>query len=90
MSLLLLPLNRRRGLAGNVIDDAADTVDFIDDAIGGAVEDIVRNASPFGGHEVVGGDGAKTEYIIVGTVVAHYAYSGKIGKDSEILTNRTM
>ena len=34
--LYLLPLYRRGGLAGDVVDDAADAFDLVDDAGGGA------------------------------------------------------
>ena len=52
------PLNRRWGFTGDIVDDAVNMGDLIDDAGGGAVEDVVGDTSPIGGHEVGGGDAA--------------------------------
>ena len=62
----LLPLNRRWGFTGDIVDDAVNMGDLIDDAGGGAVEDVVGDTSPIGGHEVGGGDAAEGEGIVVG------------------------
>ena len=48
----LFPLNRCRGFAGDVVADAVDAADFVDDADGDAVEDVVGNARPICGHEI--------------------------------------
>jgi len=51
-SLDLLPFDRRRRLGGNVVGDAIDALDLVDDARGDALEDAVGELEPVGGHEV--------------------------------------
>ena len=67
------PLNGCRGFAGDIVDDAVDAADLIDDAGRDAVEDIVRDARPIGRHEVGGRDAAQRQRIdvLVGAVLAH-------------------
>ena len=48
----LFPLDRCGGFAGDVVADAVDAADFVDDADGDAVEHVVGDAGPVGGHEV--------------------------------------
>src|SRR6476659_7028295 len=64
-----LPLDRRRRLAGDVVDDAVDPGDLVDDAVGDAAEELVGERAPVGGHEVVGVDGAESDDALVGAVV---------------------
>gem|GEM_PF-2225549 len=52
----LLPLNRRRWLTGNVIDHAGNAVHFVNDTIGHAAQEIIRQVRPVGSHEVDGFD----------------------------------
>ena len=59
------PLNRRWGFTGDIVDDAVNMGDLIDDAGGGTVEDVVGDTSPIGGHEVGGGDAAEGEGVVV-------------------------
>src|SRR5262245_33758889 len=54
-----LPLDRPRRLARDVVDDAVDPLDRVDDPCRGAGEDVVRQSGPVGRHEVVGLDGAE-------------------------------
>src|SRR5829696_8450420 len=73
----LLPLDRRRGLRGDVEGDAVDAADLIDDPVRGPLEQVVGEPRPVGGHRVVGGDGADHDRIGVGAAVtlnAHRAH----------------
>ena len=72
----LFPLNRRRGFGGDVVEDAVDAGDGVDDAGADAVEDVVGYAGPVGGHKVGGGDAPECQCVVVGPAVAHYAERG--------------
>lgn len=54
----LLPLNRGRGFAGDIVDDAVDAANFVDDAVGDFRQQGVGKLRPVGGHEILGLDGA--------------------------------
>jgi hypothetical protein len=41
-----LPLNRRRRLAGDVVDHARDAAQFVDDAVGDLAEEFVGQSAP--------------------------------------------
>src|SRR5262245_8208779 len=53
-----LPLDRAGRLARDVVHDAVDALDGVDDPRRSAGEDVVRHAGPVGRHEVVGLDGS--------------------------------
>src|SRR5690606_8425957 len=53
------PLDRARWFRGDVVDDAVDAADLVDDAGGGAAEEIHVVVVEIGGHPVDGGDGAQ-------------------------------
>ena len=65
------PLDRAGRLRRDVVDDAVDAGDFVDDAVGDAGEHVVGQAGPVGRHGVVGGDGAERDDVAVGAEVAH-------------------
>ena len=71
--LPLFPLNRRWWFTGDIVDNAVDVVDFVDDAAGDFIKDVVRDTCPVGSHEVGGGDAAESEGIVVGAEVTHDA-----------------
>ena len=54
----LFPLHRCGGFAGDIVGDAVDVGDFVDDADGDTVQDFVGDSGPLSGHKVGGGDGA--------------------------------
>lgn len=54
----LLPLNCCGGFAGNIVGDAGNARDFVDDAPGNRVEQLVRQMRPVGRHEIHGLYGA--------------------------------
>ena len=53
------PLYRRRGFGGDVVDHAVDVRHLVHDADGNAVQHVVRDTRPVGGHKIGGGDGAQ-------------------------------
>ena len=48
-------------------------------------QDVVGDAGPVGGHEVVGGDCADGQEVVIGAVVAHDAHGADAGEDAEEL-----
>jgi len=74
-AFFLLPLDGCWWFAADVVDDAVYASHFVDDAAADASEDVVRNASPVGGHEVLGFDGADGDGAFVGTAIAHHAHA---------------
>src|SRR4249920_2944472 len=52
VTAMSLPFDRRRRLRRNIVDDAIDPTDFVDDARGNRGEEVVREARPVGGHPV--------------------------------------
>lgn len=54
----LLPFNRRRGFGADVVDDAVDAEDFVDDPFACLCQHFVGQARPFGGHEIDRGNRA--------------------------------
>ena len=67
------PLDRRRRLGADVVDDAVDAAHFVDDPVGDAAEHVVRKGIPVGRHAVGARHGAEREDVLVGAVVAHHA-----------------
>lgn len=67
----LFPLDRRRRLARDVVDDPVDTANFVDDAVRYPGEEAVRQLCPVSGHEVLGFDGTQGDDVLVGAPVAH-------------------
>src|SRR5262245_6639931 len=68
-----LPLDRGGGLARDVVDDAVDAADLVDDAAADAPEEIGREDGPVGGHAVAALDGADGDHVVVGALVPHDA-----------------
>ena len=68
-----LPLDRRGWFAGDVVGDAGDAGDFVDDAAGDEVEEVVGQVRPAGGHEVDGFHGPQGNNVVVAASVAHDA-----------------
>ena len=59
--------------------------DFICETVRNTGENIIRDASPVGCHEVIGSNGTDSNEVIICTVIAHNANSTYIGKNSEEL-----
>ncbi len=58
---------------------------LVDNAGGDPGDQIVGEAGPVGGHEIVRGDGAKRDRIVIGAFVAHDTDALDAGQDGEIL-----
>src|SRR5258708_10519339 len=72
-SSMLFPLNRRRRLGTDVVHDAIDSTDLVDDTRRNSLEQLVREARPVGGHAVAALDGTDRGGVLVGPRVAHDA-----------------
>src|SRR5665647_786920 len=68
-----LPLYRAGRLGADVVDDAVDTLDLVDDAARDLLEDLVGKPHPVGRHAVGACDGPHGDYVLVGPPVAHDA-----------------
>src|SRR5690242_9940131 len=80
-----LPFDRRRRLARDVVDDAIDAADLVDDACRDPLEHVVRQPRPVGGHPVFARDGADRHHVRVRSEVAHDADALQRGQDGEVL-----
>jgi hypothetical protein len=67
----LFPLDGCGGFAGDVVDDAVDASDLVDDPAGDGAEDVVRDVREVGGHEVGRVHGADGDDVLVAALVAH-------------------
>ena len=81
------PLHRCGGLAGDVVDNSVDALDLVDDAAADLVEQLVGDARPVGGHEVLGRYGTQGEHAVVAAAVAHDANGARVGQDGEVLVH---
>ena len=59
------PLDGGGGLGRDVVTDAIDTLDLIDNSGGDLVQHVVRDSGPVGGHKVTGGHGAERQGVVV-------------------------
>ena len=82
----LFPLHRSRRLRSNIIHNAVyDTLHLICNSSGHLCQNVIRNPSPVGCHEVICRDCANRNQICVGPMVAHDTHSIYAGKDAEEL-----
>src|SRR5437764_178970 len=66
-------LNGPRRLRGDVVYDAVDPANFIDDPAGNSSQHLVWQRHPVGGHAVFGMDGADSAGVGISAVIAHDA-----------------
>ena len=83
----LFKLDGGRGFTCDVVDDAVDALDLIDDAGRDSVQYVVGDSGPVGGHEVAGGDGTEGQGIVIGPAVAHDTHRPGVGEDGKILVD---
>ena len=83
----LFPLDGGRGFTCDVVDDAVDALDLIDDAGRDPVQYVVGDSGPVGGHEVAGGDGTEGQGIVIGPAVTHDTHRTGVGEDGKILVD---
>src|SRR3569833_436519 len=79
----LLPLNRRRRLARDVIDDARDTGNLVHDAAGDVFEKLVGQARPLGSHEGDRRNGTQGDNVVVTPRITQHSNRAHRKKDSE-------
>src|SRR5690242_12794023 len=79
----LLPFDRARWFAGDVDDDAVDLGYFVGDAGGDALQDVVREARPVGGHGVLTGHRAQNGGVTVRASVALDAHRAYVGEEDD-------
>src|SRR3990170_5950105 len=70
----LLPLDRRRGLGRHVVGDPVDPGDLVDDPGGDALQHLVREPGPVGGHGVLRRDRPHDQRVGVGALVTLYPH----------------
>ena len=83
----LFKLHRCGGLAGDVVDNSVDALDLVDDAAADLVEQLVGDAGPVGGHEVLGRHSAQRKHAVVAAAIAHDANGARVGQDGEVLVH---
>ena len=81
----LFKLNRCRRFCGVVKHDAVDVLDLVHDAVGGGGDGLRRQDRDLGGHEIRRGDGAQSDGVVVGALVAHDADAAHVGQRGKVL-----
>ena len=84
----LLPLDRRGRFASDIVHDAVDAADFVDDAGGGPVEDVVGDAGPIGRHKIGRRDAAQGQGVVIRAAVTHDANGAHTRQNGKILVDR--
>src|SRR5882724_12929232 len=69
---ILFPLDGRRRLRRDVVDDAVHALHLVDDAAREAGEELVRQPRPVGRHAVDALDGADRDDVLIRALVAHH------------------
>src|SRR5438105_3215937 len=86
----LLPFDGRGRLRGDVVHDAIDAGNLVDDASRDLRQDLVRQSRPVGGHPVLALHGPHRYHVAVGAVVAHHADALQRRQDREGLPERAI
>ena len=81
----LFPLYGGGGLGGDVVADAVDMLDLAHDAAGDLIQQLVGQAGPCSGHEVLRLHRPQCQRVVVGALVAHDAHTAQIGEYGEEL-----
>ena len=77
----LFPLDCCGWLGGDVVTDAVDTTDLVDDLIGDLRHEVVGQMGPVGSHGIGRGHGTQGHGMLVGTLVAHHADAADGGEE---------
>lgn len=83
--LYLLPLDRSRRFARDVVDDAVDVGYFIDDAGADGLQHFPRDASKVTRHAVDTRYGTDANRVVVRSAVSHYPNAADAWKNREVL-----
>ena len=81
----LLPLNRSRRFARDVVDDAVDVGYFVHDTGADGLQDFPRDASEVTRHAVDTGYGTDSNRVVVRSSVPHYPNAADTWKNREVL-----
>jgi hypothetical protein len=81
----LFPLDGRRRLGRDVVNDTVDVLDFVDDPVGDFLQYIERNSCPVGGHSIDGGYGPDAHSMGLSTSVTHDTDALHVRQRREIL-----
>ena len=84
---LLFPLDRSRRLCGNIIHNAVDILNLVDDTGRDHFQHLIRNPCEVCGHEVRGSYPTESQCVVIGSSVAHYTNGTHIGQHCEVLVN---
>ena len=89
-SYLLFPLYRCWWFAGDVVDDAVDVVNFVDDADRNLLEDFPWEFGKVSCHAIDRSDSADGNGVVIGTAVSHNADGADTCVDGKVLPNITV
>src|SRR3954447_893751 len=78
-----LPLDGSRRLRGDVVGDAIDACDLVDDAARHRLQQVVGQSRPVRRHGVVARDSADDDGMAIGPLVAHDADAANVGQHGE-------
>ena len=81
----LFEFDGRRWFGREIKEHAVDASDLIDDPIGNKGEKLIWKSGWFGGHEVIGVDGAEDDGVVIGTLIAFDANALHVRESGEIL-----
>ena len=79
------PLHGGGRLGGDVVADAIDVLDLAHDAAGDLIQQLIGQAGPRGGHEVLRLHSPQGQRVVVGAFVAHDTHTAQIGEHGEEL-----
>src|SRR4029453_8040297 len=75
LTSLLFPFNRRWRLRADVVNDAIDSLDLVDDPARDTGQKIVWEAGPIGGHAVSAFGGSNGDGVFIRTRITHHAHT---------------
>jgi hypothetical protein len=84
---MLFPFNGGRWLGADVVGDAIDTADLIDDTVRDFGQELIWQMAPIGGHAVGGSYCSERNRVFIGAFVAHDANGLDRQKDGSCLPN---
>ena len=77
----LLPLDCGWWLGADVVADAVNALDLVDDLVAHPVHELIGEFSPIGSHCVNAGYSTQGNSVVKGALIAHYAYGAVSQKD---------
>src|SRR3989338_5260706 len=68
----LFPFNSCRGLGRNIVDHPVDAFDFVDDPVRHLLPHLGGQLGPIRSHRILAGDGAHSDHVLIGALIAHH------------------